>query len=49
MVKFAMGMGQGGYVTELCEFHSSNVNPNELSMPHGFFEEDAVMVQAACS
>jgi len=32
-------MGSDQYITELCDFHSNNINPNELSMNHTFFEE----------
>ncbi len=38
MVRFVTEMGVGEWIDELCEYHSGNINPNNLSMPHTYFE-----------
>ena len=38
-MRFVQAMGSDVYVTELCDYHARNVNPNELSVHHVFFEE----------
>ena len=39
LVKFCVELGVEQYVDEICEFHSSHVNPNEMACPHGLMEE----------
>jgi len=39
IVRFVQSMGSDVYVTELCDYRARNVNPNELSVHHVFFEE----------
>jgi hypothetical protein len=34
-----MNLGNDEFISDLCDFHAANVNPNELSMSHTVFEE----------
>jgi hypothetical protein len=43
LVRFVLDMGAEMYVDELCSFHSSSINPNELSMGHTYYEEVAFL------
>ena len=44
LTKFVVDLGAGHMVDELCEFHSQEVNPNELSVTHTLFEESVKQV-----
>lgn len=48
LVRFVMAIGAGPFVDELCNFHASNVNPNDLSMSHSVFEEASCFAYVAC-
>ena len=39
LAKFVVELGAGAFIDELCEFHSSEINPGELTLPHGVFDE----------
>ena len=39
LVKFVADVGAGEFIDELCHYHSSCINPNELSVCHSLFEE----------
>ena len=39
LAKFVVDLGAGVMVDEVCEFHSSEINPGDLTLPHVVFDE----------
>jgi hypothetical protein len=48
LARFVVDLRAGTYIDELCNFHSQNVNPNELTVPPSLFATTTKTIKREC-